>query len=156
MTDIVWEEPPAHVLKPVRKGGYQAFAQTLRQNKDRWAVMPTLDGAERSPKGAVNTAQNVRRGVMPAFPKGEYEVAVDGAKVYVRYTGPVEAQGRGSEPAPRDDTEERQDPAEVRAWARRNGYEVPDRGRLSRVVLDAYETAMRQQELDATPTDQED
>lgn len=145
MTDIVWEEPPAHVLKPVRKGGYQAFAQTLRQNKDRWAVMPTLDGAERSPKGAVNTAQNVRRGVMPAFPKGEYEVAVDGAKVYMRYTGPTAPQEA-----------DRPDPAETRAWARRNGYEVPDRGRLSKVVLDAYDAAMRQQELGATSTDHQE
>lgn len=30
---------------------------------------------------------------------------------------------------------------EVRAWARQEGYEVSDRGRVSAVVLDAYKTA---------------
>jgi DNA polymerase III subunit epsilon len=30
------------------------------------------------------------------------------------------------------------DPALVRQWARTNGYEVGDRGRLPREILDAY------------------
>jgi hypothetical protein len=33
------------------------------------------------------------------------------------------------------------DLAAVRAWARQNGHEVSDRGRLSKAVLDAYKAA---------------
>jgi hypothetical protein len=29
-------------------------------------------------------------------------------------------------------------PADIRAWARENGFEVPDRGRVSQQVRDAY------------------
>lgn len=32
-------------------------------------------------------------------------------------------------------------PAEIRAWARENGYEVPDRGRVSAEVREAYAAA---------------
>lgn len=32
-------------------------------------------------------------------------------------------------------------PAEIRAWARVNGYEVSDRGRVSRTVMEAFEAA---------------
>jgi hypothetical protein len=32
-------------------------------------------------------------------------------------------------------------PAEVRAWARENGFDVPDRGRVSQEVRDAYAAA---------------
>lgn len=30
------------------------------------------------------------------------------------------------------------DPKEVRAWARENGYDVPDRGRIPSSILEAY------------------
>lgn len=32
-------------------------------------------------------------------------------------------------------------PAEIRAWARENGWDVPDRGRVSSEVREAYEAA---------------
>jgi hypothetical protein len=32
-------------------------------------------------------------------------------------------------------------PAEIRAWARENGWDVPDRGRVSTEVREAYEAA---------------
>lgn len=32
-------------------------------------------------------------------------------------------------------------PAEIRAWARDNGFDVPDRGRVSQEVRDAYTAA---------------
>ncbi len=32
-------------------------------------------------------------------------------------------------------------PAEIRAWARDNGYKVPDRGRVSAEVREAYQAA---------------
>lgn len=35
----------------------------------------------------------------------------------------------------------RRDLAEVRAWARENGHEVSDRGRVPQTVLDAYDQA---------------
>ncbi|WMX48678.1 Lsr2 family DNA-binding protein [Streptomyces roseicoloratus] len=30
---------------------------------------------------------------------------------------------------------------EIRAWARANGYDVPDRGRVSATVIDAWKLA---------------
>lgn len=35
----------------------------------------------------------------------------------------------------------RRDLAEVRAWARSNGHEVSDRGRVPQTILDAYDAA---------------
>lgn len=32
------------------------------------------------------------------------------------------------------------DTAEIRAWARENGYEVSDRGRISATIMEAYRT----------------
>lgn len=32
-------------------------------------------------------------------------------------------------------------PADIRAWARENGWDVPDRGRVSKEVREAYESA---------------
>lgn len=58
---------------------------------------------------------------------------------YVAHARPVSGRRRstggsrstGSGPAP----------AEIRAWARENGFEVPDRGRVSQEVRDAYAAA---------------
>ncbi|WMY80076.1 Lsr2 family protein [Citricoccus sp. I39-566] len=51
-------------------------------------------------------------------------------KVYVRAARPV------GPPKPT------QDAARIRAWARQNGYEVSDRGRIHREVIEAYHQAV--------------
>lgn len=50
------------------------------------------------------------------------------------------AMGSVSSSAPRSKSKRAGfDPNEVRAWARENGYEVADRGRIKREILDAYQ-----------------
>ena len=43
--------------------------------------------------------------------------------------------GRRPQPLDRDQT------AAIRAWARQNGHQVSDRGRISRTVVDAFQAA---------------
>src|SRR3954464_8482175 len=43
----------------------------------------------------------------------------------------------GSQPQPVD----REQTAAIRAWARQNGHEVSDRGRIAKTVVDAFEAA---------------
>jgi hypothetical protein len=43
----------------------------------------------------------------------------------------------GSRPQPLD----REQTAAIRAWARQNGHEVSDRGRIAKTVVDAFEAA---------------
>lgn len=50
-------------------------------------------------------------------------------------TGPL----RRSEPARRDSVDV--DPAQVRAWAEANGYQVSPRGRIKADIVEAYRTA---------------
>jgi Lsr2 len=50
------------------------------------------------------------------------------------------SQRRGNVPKARP-TAERADLSDVRAWARENGYQVSDRGRVSAEVKAAYEAA---------------
>ncbi|WP_280417277.1 histone-like nucleoid-structuring protein Lsr2 [Nocardia carnea] len=47
--------------------------------------------------------------------------------------------GRGRTTAA--DVGRRQDARAVREWARRNGHDVPDRGRIPSSILDAYQAA---------------
>ncbi|MFT4218829.1 MAG: Lsr2 family protein [Micropruina sp.] len=54
-----------------------------------------------------------------------------------RRLGGQAARGRGTRPA-RTDPEQL---AAMRRWARENGFEVSDRGRVSKVVRDAYNAA---------------
>lgn len=149
--EIVWEEPPEHAVMPPARGQYRDFAQALRQNKDKWAILP---GDRKSPDSAKNTAQNVRRGIMKDFTKGEFEVAVDGKKIYVRWVG---AQNKAAQQAAEeadtsateaqtadaadDDEHETHDSKKVRAWGRANGYDLPDRGRMPQAVVEAYRKA---------------
>ncbi|MGH9059578.1 MAG: Lsr2 dimerization domain-containing protein [Acidimicrobiales bacterium] len=75
-----------------------------------------------------------------------------------QYEGTIEAWTKGARPvtttrrrraAPtresgREDGGQRRgepDPGEVREWARANGYEISDRGRVAQAVLDAFRTA---------------
>ena len=42
---------------------------------------------------------------------------------------------------PRSQPLDREQTAAIRAWARQNGHEVSDRGRISKTVLDAFQAA---------------
>lgn len=156
MTDITWEDPPAHALTRSGRSKYASFARALRENPERWGVLPS-DG-ERTEKGAHGTAQNIRRGVMSDFkPKGAFETAVDGARVFVRFIGEPDADEQGD-----DESDEKRDsdsssesrvvipegvqPASastIRAWARNNGFNVPERGNLPDDVRNAYYRAQQ-------------
>ena len=45
------------------------------------------------------------------------------------------SSGRRPQPLDREQT------AAIRAWARQNGYQVSDRGRISKTVVDAFQAA---------------
>jgi hypothetical protein len=47
----------------------------------------------------------------------------------------TERSGPRSQPLDREQT------AAIRAWARQNGHEVSERGRISKTVLDAFQAA---------------
>lgn len=138
MTDeIIWEEPSENALRPRPTGQYRVFAEALRTNVGRWAVLP---GERKNAESARNTATNVRQGKMKDFPKGEFDVVTDDVKIFVRYTGPVVAEGEGGDPdeipipgAP--------DPKKVRAWANANGFTLPAQGRMPADVYEAYRKA---------------
>jgi hypothetical protein len=56
-----------------------------------------------------------------------------------RRTGGRAAGGRGKARAASGGS---QDTAQIRAWAKENGYEVNDRGRVPATIREAYEKAM--------------
>ena len=51
------------------------------------------------------------------------------------------ARGRGTRRVASSSPSKAMDPGAVRVWARANGYEVSDRGRIGASVLSAYEAA---------------
>jgi hypothetical protein len=51
------------------------------------------------------------------------------------------ARRRSSAPEAPRSTSKRQESQELREWARANGYQVSDRGRVSRSIKDAYAAA---------------
>jgi hypothetical protein len=57
-----------------------------------------------------------------------------------RAGGGRSARGRGRAAAPAGGTSS-QDTAKIRAWAKENGYEVNDRGRVPANIREAYEKA---------------
>ena len=61
----------------------------------------------------------------------------DALAPYVAHARPVSGRRRGAAAKPAGGTA----PAEIRAWARDNGFEVPDRGRVSAEVREAYAAA---------------
>lgn len=133
---VVWREPPAEALKRSRLGMYSTFADELRNNPGRWALLP---GDDRTPKGAHGTAQNLRQARMKDFkPKGAWEAVAHDTDVYVRFVGePAQA-----EPQPESDEAEPEEdevpPARIREWAKSQGKVIPDRGRLPGDVVEAY------------------
>lgn len=143
--DIIWEDPPEDALTSAPKGRYKDFARRLRENPNKWAVLP--GGPKKSADSAKGTATNIRTGRVQGFTKDHFETAVDGVKVYVRFIG---LAGQG-EPAQDDVVGESGVEATsgrgamVRQWARAQGIDVPNRGRLPQAVIDKYEAATRSQ-----------
>lgn len=147
--DIEWEEPPqSALLRSQGTGRYMDLALALRDHPGRWAVLPNLGGGERSDKGAAATARSIKQGRTKGFAKGEYETAVEGGKVWVRYQPPAEqpeAAGEAAGGAGGDTKVEatgKPATADVRAWAQKQGLHVPDRGRLPDEVWDKYAAAV--------------
>lgn len=64
---------------------------------------------------------------------------VGGARRAGRVTAPAQRRPRSGGRAPA--TGDRQRVQEIREWARANGYQVSERGRLSTAVMEAYEAA---------------
>lgn len=148
--EIEWEEPPEVALARVRTPGrYVEFAYALREHRDKWARLPEGPGEEaRSEKGAQNLAQNIRRGTTAGFkPKGSYEAVADEGKVWVRFVGEEAAEGNEEAAEGSPGEAAKRDPAAVRAWARTNGFNVTDRGRIPEDVFDAYARALEKGEV---------
>lgn len=151
--EIIWEDPPERAIRLSARGKYKDFAEALREHPGRWARLP---GERLSASSAQGTAQNIRRGTMATFPKGEYEAVVDGTKVYVRFAEKAAAQpaegdqdnGAGGQQAAEEATgadpdEGRWEARRVRLWASQNGFTTSDRGRLPKEVMEAYDAAHR-------------
>lgn len=135
---IVWEDPPATARRPHAKPGrYDKFAKALRDNPGKWAVLPH----ERTEKTAQGFSQNLRRGKVKGFENAEWETAIEGSKIWVRFLKdkPVE-EPKAEEPKGDDDTvPETATGPYIRAWGKENGWpDLPDRGRLPRALVEAY------------------
>lgn len=55
--------------------------------------------------------------------------------------GAAQAETGSKATSTRKSTAKRGDLAEIRAWAKDNGHEVSDRGRIKKDILDAYDAA---------------
>lgn len=84
-----------------------------------------LDGANYEIDLSAENADKLREAVRPFVAKAR------------RSSGRVQ-RGRGSTPA------RNQEAAEIRKWARGQGYKVSDRGRVQSEIQDAYRKAMGQ------------
>ncbi len=80
-----------------------------------------LDGKEFAIDLNSKNAKNLREALAP----------------YVAHARPVSRSGRRSGAKAASGTA----PAEIRAWARENGFDVPERGRVSAEVREAYAAA---------------
>ena len=56
-------------------------------------------------------------------------------------TGSRRGQKMTASSAPRPQSLDREQTAAIRAWARQNGHQVSDRGRISKAVVDAFHAA---------------
>ena len=56
-------------------------------------------------------------------------------------TGSRRAQKMTVSSGPRPQTLDREQTAAIRAWARQNGHQISDRGRISKTVVDAFQAA---------------
>ena len=151
--ELIFEDPPEAVLIRAQNQGarYVDFAVSLREHKDKWAVLPNKSGSD---KAAQNLAQSIRRGATKAFaPKNSYEAVSEGTKIWVRYVGapedPHEPAGARDSSAG-DDGDDDEPPKSfaplIREWARDQGIDVPAAGRLPRALIDQYFDAHPEEE----------
>lgn len=90
------------------------------------SVSFALDGASYEIDLSAGNAEGLREALAP----------------YVGHARRVSGRGgRTRASAVRPTTGRRADLSEVRVWARENGYEISDRGRISGDVIEAYEAA---------------
>ena len=91
MTTIRWADPPPHGNTGNmhnRMAKYQAVADELRANPERWAII-----AEDLAAGSCGTlASRIRKGTGPFAPKGAFETRCSApaggrGQVYARYIG---------------------------------------------------------------------
>lgn len=142
MVEIDWEEPPEDVLIRARNksGRYLEFAIALRQHPGRWAVLPSDYTNEKSAQAG---AQGIRAGKVSGMPKGEFDAVRKDCKIWVRFVGTkeptdeVDADHEGDD-APPPESEHSLSPGKVRAWAREQGRDVADHGRLPRELVNDY------------------
>lgn len=84
--NLVWENPPERI----RTGKYAEFAQALRENPSRWAVIATFATAEKKRGWAL--ANVINAGKLIDFPKGQFRATcrtLNGeTRVYVSHTSP--------------------------------------------------------------------
>lgn len=136
--DIVWEQPPEELVQRSGRGPghYVEFALALRERPNEWALLPGLrNGNPRTESSGKGTAQNIRRGKVHGFNRGEYEAVSTGGKVWVRFTGEKKQPGGVVPVQPKD----HQDLARrARAWARDQGMNVSTAGNLPRNIIEAY------------------
>lgn len=142
MTDpIIWQDPPEDALLGAARGRYKAFARALRENPQRWALLPGPE--KKSVDSAKGTAMNIRSGRVQGFAKNLYETAVDGTKIFVRYIGPPgESEPEVEDESGQGDSAVHADSgrgAMIRQWARGQGKEVGDKGRLPQSLIDAFD-----------------
>lgn len=132
--DLVWEEPPPEALVSRPNGMYAQLAAALRENPNKWAIIPREYASVESAKGA---ALNLRNGRVKALPKGDYEVVANGTKIHIRYVGDASKESKAALRSVPDGP----DPAKVRAWAVGQGVEVSKAGRLPQDLIRRYEEA---------------
>lgn len=63
---------------------YVEFAKALVDNPLKWAVLPRSFETKTQVKSA---SANVRYGTYKSFPRGQFESAIRGMQVFVRYVG---------------------------------------------------------------------
>lgn len=139
--DIIWEDPPAAATEEKRRGQYTAFAAALRERPGIWARLP---GEKASADSANGTAQNLRSGRMKDFPRGQFEVAKHERTLWVRFRKPTEEAAGKGQPEQESAGLSQETNSQIRSWARQNGYEVAERGRISTEVVTAWTAATGQ------------
>lgn len=144
-------EPPLRALsrQTASAGFYFDVAEALQEAAGKWAVLPREFGSESSARSA---AGNIRRGVVRAMPKGQFEAVVDveGDKpvVYVRFVGEGGEHAHPHTEAPID-LDREVDTAVLRQWARDQGIELAERGRIPADVRSRYLREQQQREEEA-------
>jgi hypothetical protein len=148
--ELNWGPPPEEALaNPTQSSSfYTQVAAALRAKPGEWAQVPRNFASVES---ARSTAIRIRTGRMASMPKGQYEAIAHEKNMWVRYMPPEEGTEEGGEqPAgPRlVPTRPARDSnggvsAQVRAWARDNGWpDLPAHGRLPQDAIQAYHAAM--------------